>query len=556
MPATATTTTTTKPTVVLGMLGTKLDRAKRGARRDQWRPSVAVCQHEALPVARFELLHQPRDADLAQWVIDDVRRASPETVARAVPFALDDPWDFEEVYASLHDFALAYPFAPDREDYLVHITTGTHVAQICVFLLTESRHFPARLLQTSPGEGGSAPGTFAIIDLDLSRYDRLASRFREEQKEGLSFLKSGIETRNEGYNRLIERIEQVAVGSRAPILFVGPTGAGKSQLARRVYELKKARRQVSGELASINCATLRGDGAMSALFGHVKGAFTGAVEARAGLLRKAHGGVLFLDEIGELGADEQAMLLRAVEEKTFFPVGSDREVKSDFVLLAGTNKDLGAEAAAGRFRDDLLARIDLWTFRLPGLAERVEDIEPNLAYEIEEATRALGVRVTISREAKDRFLRFATAAGAAWRGNFRDLNAAVTRMATLAPGGRITAAEVEAGDRAPRGAPGAARKLGGAAGRARGRRRRVRRGAIGAEAAAALDPAVFDRVQLAEACCACARRRAISSPTAGRALFAGASRTRKSSVNDADRLRKYLARFGLAWKGTGLRREG
>ncbi len=132
--------------------------------------------------------------------------------------------------------------------------------------------------------------------------------------------------------------------SRAPILLMGPTGAGKSQLARRVFELKKARRQVSGELVDVNCATLRGDGAMSALFGHVKGAFTGALEARAGLLRKAHGGVLFLDEIGELGADEQAMLLRAIEEKVFLPVGSDREVKSDFVLLAGTNRDLAIEA--------------------------------------------------------------------------------------------------------------------------------------------------------------------------------------------------------------------
>ena len=123
---------------------------------------------------------------------------------------------------------------------------------------------------------------------------------------------------------------------------------------------------MSGELVEVNCATIRGDGAMSALFGHVKGAFTGALEARPGLLRKAHGGVLFLDEIGELGADEQAMLLRAIEEKAFFPLGSDREVNSDFLLLAGTNRDLGAEVAAGRFREDLFARINLWTFRLPG----------------------------------------------------------------------------------------------------------------------------------------------------------------------------------------------
>ena len=94
---------------------------------------------------------------------------------------------------------------------------------------------------------------------------------------------------------------------------------------------------------------------MSALFGHVKGSFTGALSDRPGLLRQAHGGVLFLDEIGELGADEQAMLLRALEDKRFLPVGSDKEVESDFQLIAGTNRDLQAEVERGRFRPFLVA---------------------------------------------------------------------------------------------------------------------------------------------------------------------------------------------------------
>lgn len=109
----------------------------------------------------------------------------------------------------------------------------------------------------------------------------------------------------------------MALRSTAPILLTGPTGAGKSFLANRIYQLKQSRHQVSGKLVSVNCATLRGDNAMSTLFGHVKGAFTGALSARSGLLREADGGVLFLDEIAELGLDEQAMLLKAIEEKTF-----------------------------------------------------------------------------------------------------------------------------------------------------------------------------------------------------------------------------------------------
>src|SRR5205814_7394032 len=228
--------------------------------------------------------------------------------------------------------------------------------------------------------------------------------------------------------RLVERLERVAIAARDPVLLCGPTGSGKSHLARRIYELKKARRQVAGELVEVNCATLRGDAAMSTLFGHVRGAYTGAAEARGGMLRKSDKGVLFLDEIGELGLDEQAMLLRAIEDKTFFPVGSDKEVHSDFQLIAGTNRDLADHVANGRFREDLLARINLWTFRLPGLRERPEDIEPNLQYELEGYARNIGTRVTISKEAKERFLRFATSQDAKWNGNFRDLNGAVMRM--------------------------------------------------------------------------------------------------------------------------------
>lgn len=116
--------------------------------------------------------------------------------------------------------------------------------------------------------------------------------------------------------------------------------------------------------------------AHAGLFGHKKGAFTGAAANRAGLLRTAHEGVLFLDDIGELGADEQAMLLKAVEEKRFFPMGSNREVSSDFQLIAGTKRDLRVDVAQGRFREDLYARINLWAYTLPGLTQRPEIWNP------------------------------------------------------------------------------------------------------------------------------------------------------------------------------------
>ena len=520
--------------VVIGLLGTRLDGGGR-RRWDKWRPTVDLCRHEDLVVDRLELLHDRRSQQLAGIVARDIGEVSPETevVRHVVDFP--DPWDFEDVYGRLHDFVAAYPFRTREDDYLVHITTGSHVAQICWFLLTESRRLPGRLLQTAPPgpkrDASAAPGSYAVIDLDLSRYDRIARRFEKEQTEGLSFLKSGIDTRNAAFNRMIERIERVAIASPAPILLLGPTGAGKSRLARRIYELKAQRQKVVGPFVEVNCATIRGDGAMSALFGHVKGAFTGAQRDREGLLRAADRGVLFLDEIGELGQDEQAMLLRAVEERTFLPVGSDRETRSDFQLIAGTNRDLGTAVAEGRFREDLLARIDLWTFVLPGLAERREDIEPNLEYELARVARETGRAVRFNKEGRAAFLRFAGSAEATWPGNFRDFSASVTRMATLAGAGRIGTDLVEEEIERLRAAW---RRQSPDADRA------VLEPLLAADGYAELDR--FDRVQLAEVVRVVARTPSLAA--AGRELFAE-SRKRKRSSNDADRVRKYLERFGV-----------
>ena len=175
----------------------------------------------------------------------------------------------------------------------------------------------------------------------------------------------------------------------------------------------------------------------STLFGHVKGAFTGATTSRPGLLREADDGLLFLDEIGELGLEEQAMLLSAIETKHFFPLGADAEVSSDFQLIAGTNHDLWQMVEEGRFREDLLARLDLWTYHLPPLKDRIEDIEPNLEFEIENARARLGTMIRFSTEARQRYINFATK-DALWRANFRDLNSSILRMSTLADGGRIS----------------------------------------------------------------------------------------------------------------------
>lgn len=524
-----------KKTVVFGFLGTQLDYAGKGAARwEKWRPTVALCQQEDLVVHRLELLHDLRSRGLAERIKRDIATISPETEVRQVEIELRDPWDFEEVYTTLHDLARSYPFDTENEEYLIHITTGTHVAQICWFLLAEARYLPARLLQTSPPrkkDQADAAGSYAIIDLDLSRYNKIAQRFAREHDESLSFLKAGIATRNADFNRTIERIEHVAGRSSAPMLLIGPTGAGKSFLARRVYELKRQRQQLEGRFIEVNCATLRGDSAMSSLFGHVKGAFTGAQTERPGLLRSADGGLLFLDEIGELGLDEQAMLLKAIEEKRFFPFGGDREVASDFQLIAGTHRNLQQWVAEGRFREDLYARINMWTFNLMGLAQRTEDIEPNLDFELERYAQENSERVRFNVEAKRRYLDFALSSEARWNGNFRELAASVTRMATLAHAGRVTEEVVFEEIERLR-----------AAWNNLGAKDMV--SVVLGDKGGALD--LFDRCQLNTVIATC--RNSSSLSEAGRKLFS-TSRLEKKLTNDADRLRKYLARFELDFEG-------
>lgn len=540
-----------KSRVVIGFIGTQLDSGKGAGRWEKWRPTVSLVQHEDMVVHRMELLYTPAHQELAHQVRNDIAIASPETTVRLVPMEIADPWDFGEVYAKLFDWTQAYRFDTEREEYWTHITTGTHVAQICLFLLVESRRIPGVLAQTSPPrrqQMGDA-GSYALIDLDLSRYDVIAQRFGAEQRDAVDFLKSGIATRNTRFNALIDEVERVAVRSRAPILFTGPTGAGKSHLARRMYELKKARHQVEGEFVEVNCATLHGDGAASTLFGHKKGAFTGAAADRAGLLRTAHKGVLFLDEIGELGLDEQAMLLKAVEEKRFYPMGSDREVASDFELIAGTNRDLRTEVAAGRFREDLYARINLWSYQLPGLAQRPEDIEPNLDHLLARTGSELGRTVRLSAEARTAYLRYAQSPDALWSGNFRDLSASATRLATLADSGRIGLPLVEAEIARLQWLWQPAKDARDGLSGARAADATDLRALLGDEALDAMD--LFDQLQLAAVLRVCRQARTLSD--AGRQLFQ-ASRAQRTVVNDADRLRKYLGRFGLDW-GSAIRAE-
>ena len=184
----------------------------------------------------------------------------------------------------------------------------------------------------------------------------------------------------------MRQARQVA-GTSLPVLIQGETGVGKELLARALHEWSGRRDE---GLITLNCAAIPDSLIESELFGHVKGAFTGAASSRAGRFLTANGGTLFLDEIGEMPLPAQAKLLRVLQEGTFQPVGSDRSIKVDVRIFAATNVDLEAAVEEGRFRQDLYYRLDVFPLEIPPLRERPEDIAPIAVLVLEAIARRTG----------------------------------------------------------------------------------------------------------------------------------------------------------------------
>lgn len=563
-------------TAIIGFLGTTLDNGFNDKRWQRWRPTVSLGLHDELLVDELHILYSKRDKRLFKIIADDMAQVSPNTTVIGHHVALSSPWDFADVYAELYDFAAGFNFQ-DNTDYLLHLTTGTHVAQICWFLLVEAGFIPADLIQTSPcprPDQADPQGRYQVIDLDVSRYDGLRERFEAEKQQHWQTLQANLVTQNAAYQKLISDIEKVATRSTAPILLMGATGAGKSQLAGQIYALKKAKasstqgKNTLEQFIEVNCATLRGDTAMSVLFGHVKGAFTGAATSRDGLLKSADGGLLFLDEIGELGLDEQAMLLTALEEQRFYPLGSDTPISVSFQLMAGTNKDLRQAVANGEFRADLFARLNTWTFFLPSLKDRLEDLPANIDYELARLGSEQQQQYRFTSEARQLYESFAMSADATWQRNFRDLTASMIRLTTLAESKVIRNDDVQAEIErlthlwALPDSSNGSNSLNGGNVRTKNSlsnnspdtsldgetieqgSHNVLRQYLDGDMLTTIDP--FDVVQLAYVIEVCINHK--NQAAAGRYLYAN-SRDKLKIPNDSDRLRKYLMKFGLRFDG-------
>jgi DNA-binding NtrC family response regulator len=244
--------------------------------------------------------------------------------------------------------------------------------------------------------------------------------------------------------RVREQIAQVA-STDSTVLIQGETGTGKELVARAVHA-KSGRRE--HPLIKINCAALPRELVESELFGHERGAFTGAIQQRRGRFELAEGGTLFLDEVSEMPLEAQAKLLRVLQEREFERVGGARSLHVDVRVVAATNRDLHAEVAAGRFRADLYFRLNVFPIVLPPLRERRDDVPRLLQHFVARTARRLGRTVDgLSPAFLDR------ARAYDWPGNVRELENVVERALIMSRGGVLDAGELLAGPAAPRAEP-------------------------------------------------------------------------------------------------------
>ena len=235
----------------------------------------------------------------------------------------------------------------------------------------------------------------------------------------------GMITRSPQMIELFALIERLA-STDTNALIRGESGTGKELVARSIHHLS---RRARGPFRAINCATLSGELASSELFGHARGAFTGAVERRAGVFELARGGTVFMDELAELELPSQAKLLRVLEDRTFYPVGATRELTTDARLLAATHRSLRDEVERGRFRADLMYRIRVVTLFLPSLIERQGDVDALSWHFIAHFNARMPRTIeAIDREAYEAMHHYP------WPGNVRELRNAIEGAYILGQG--------------------------------------------------------------------------------------------------------------------------
>ena len=366
-------------------------------------------------------------------------RTRAELVVR--PVALSSPMHFGEIYKAARQALRELTAGPSPAPALtIHLSPGTP-AMAAVWILLAKTRFPAELVQSSMAHGveiASVPFDIAAEFLPevLHEADRRLGQLSAGQAPATAEF-SVIIHRSAVMHRLLLRAEKVALRS-VPVLIEGESGTGKELLARAIHAASPRRDR---PFIAVNCGAIPAELVESELFGHVKGAFTGAMRDRSGVFEAADGGTLFLDEVGELPLAAQVKLLRVVQEQTVTRVGATQPVAVNARIIAATNRQLVTEIEAGRFREDLFYRLAVAVLKLPPLREREGDLSLLIDRLLEQVNRNGGEtsgypQKKLAPGARNLLLAHP------WPGNVRELLNTLQRAALWSEGATITEEEL------------------------------------------------------------------------------------------------------------------
>ena len=375
-------------------------------------------------------------ADYAIWV-----EGRSEAAVELDLVELSSPTHFGEIYQAVTARVSALLARHgDAARLTFHLSPGTP-AMSAVWIIVAKTRYGAALIESSR-QGGVRT---ANVPFDISA-EFVPEVYRRADR-GLARLSAGLPEQASGFSdivyrsplmrRVIEKAQKVAPRS-VPILIEGESGTGKEMLARAIHRAGPRR---NSPFIAVNCGAISHELAESELFGHTKGAFTGATANRAGYFEHAEGGTLFLDEIGELSIALQVKLLRVLQEREVVRVGATTPIPVDFRIIAATNRTLSAEVAAGRFRDDLFFRIAVALIKLPPLRLRKGDFTVLVNHLLEHvnaesAADPAWAEKRLSPSARNRLQRHA------WPGNIRELANTLTRAAVWSSGSSITGQDI------------------------------------------------------------------------------------------------------------------
>jgi len=374
------------------------------------------------------LFDTPTTRKVTEETKETISRLYPASKVHVLEINLSDPTSYQDIFRGLrvHLHKIIEEFSSSR--FFVAVASGTPHMHACWVLLAASGEIPAHILHVRPPHFVTNERPL-VSEVDLSSRDFPTVRFQdklikvEESEIDVESVRVqlGIIGDHPAMRKALE-IGAALAPSEAPILILGETGTGKELFARFIHRLSNRPEDC---FVPLNCAAIPKDLVESILFGHKKGAFTGAISDQQGKFDQADGGTLFLDEVGELPVSTQAKLLRVLEDGLIDPLGERKAHKVNVRIIAATNQDLGKAIRHGQFREDLYYRLNVGEILLPPLRERKTDVPKIALHILDHVNRLLKKPKRLSPDALTRLQNHS------WHGNVRDLENVLERSARL-----------------------------------------------------------------------------------------------------------------------------